>query len=120
MQHPTFNIQQRTSNFERTKHLEFVGRWMFDVRCWMFLAPILVITGCATFHPQPVAPEKTAAAFDARLLNDVNLRAYLETNRVTGDWPRDSWDLNALTLVAFYYQPALAEARAQWAAVEAA
>jgi len=86
----------------------------------MFLAPILVITGCATFHPQPVAPEKTAAAFDARLLNDVNLRAFLETNRVTGDWPRDSWDLNALTLVAFYYQPALAEARAQWAAVEAA
>jgi cobalt-zinc-cadmium efflux system outer membrane protein len=119
MKHPTFNIQQRTSNFERVKHLEFVGRWMFDVRCWMFLASILAITGCATFHPQPVSPEKTANAFDARSLNDENLRAFLETNHVTGEWPRHSWDLNALTLVAFHYQPSLAEARAQWAAVEA-
>jgi outer membrane protein TolC len=85
----------------------------------MFFAFLLFITGCATFHPQPVSPEKTAAAFDARSLNDDNLRAFLETNHVTGNWPRDSWDLNALTLAAFYYQPALAEARAQWAAVEA-
>jgi outer membrane protein TolC len=53
-------------------------------------------------------------------LSDGNLRAFLETNHVAGDWPRQSWDLNALTLAAFYYQPALAEARAQWAAVEAA
>ena len=99
--------------------MEFVGRWMFDVRCWIFLAPILAVAGCATFHSQPVSPEKTAAAFDARSLNDENLRTFLETNHVTGDWPRNSWDLNALTLAAFYYQPALAEARAQWAAVEA-
>ncbi len=86
----------------------------------MFLASVLVFAGCATFHSQPVSPEKTAAAFDARSLSDENLHAFLETNHVTGDWPRDSWDLNALTLVAFYYQPALAEARAQWAAVQAA
>jgi len=85
----------------------------------MFFAFLLFITGCATFHPQPVSPEKTAAAFDARSLNDDGLRAFLETNHVTGDWPRDSWNLDALTLAAFYYQPALAEARAQWAAVEA-
>ena len=78
------------------------------------------LAGCATFHPQPVSPEKTAATFDARSLANGQLRAFLETNHVTGNWPRDSWDLNALTLAAFYYQPALAEARAQWAAVEAA
>ncbi len=92
---------------------------MLDVGCWMFFAFLLFFTGCATFQPQPVLPEKTAAAFDARSLNGDNLRAFLETNHVAGDWPRDSWDLNALTLAAFYYQPALAEARAQWAAVEA-
>jgi len=78
------------------------------------------MAGCATFHPQPISPEKTANAFDGRSLADENLRAFLETNHVTGDWPRQSWDLNALTLAAFYYQPALAEARAQWTAVEAA
>ena len=86
----------------------------------MFLASILVLAGCATFHPQPVSPEKSAAAFDSRSLADAGLRAFLETNHVAGDWPRQSWDLSALTLAAFYYQPALAEARAQWAAVEAA
>jgi outer membrane protein TolC len=85
----------------------------------MFLSLLLAFAGCATFHPQPVLPEKIADAFDARSLTDESLRAFLETNRVTGNWPRDSWDLNALTLVAFYYQPALAEARAQWVAVEA-
>ena len=79
----------------------------------------LPLAGCATYHPQPISPEKTAAAFDARSLTNENLRAFLETNQVAGEWPRRSWDLNALTLVAFYYQPALAEARAQWAAVEA-
>ncbi|MGH7991553.1 MAG: TolC family protein, partial [Limisphaerales bacterium] len=39
---------------------------------------------------------------------------------ITGEWPRSSWDLNALTLVAFFYQPALAEARAQFAVTQAA
>ncbi len=83
-------------------------------------ASLLFAAGCATYHPQPISPEKTAAAFDARSLASENLHAFLETNHVTGGWPRQSWDLNALTLAAFYYQPALAEARAQWAAVEAA
>jgi len=86
---------------------------------WPVIFGAMLLAGCATFQPQPVSPEKTAAAFDARSLNDDNLRAFLETNHVAGSWPRDSWDLNALTLAAFYYQPALAEARAQWAAVEA-
>jgi outer membrane protein TolC len=85
----------------------------------MFLASILVFAGCATFHSQPISAEKTAATFDSRSLSDENMHTFLETNHITGDWPRQSWDLNALTLAAFYYQPALAEARAQWAAVEA-
>jgi outer membrane protein TolC len=85
----------------------------------MFSAVLILAAGCATFHSQPISPEKSADAFDSRSLSDGNLRAFLETNHVAGDWPRQSWDLNALTLAAFYYQPALAEARAQWAAVEA-
>jgi cobalt-zinc-cadmium efflux system outer membrane protein len=85
----------------------------------MFTAFLLLAAGCATYHPQPISPEKTAEAFDARSLTNENLRAFLETNQVAGEWPRRSWDLNALTLAAFYYQPSLAEARAQWAAVAA-
>jgi outer membrane protein TolC len=86
---------------------------------WTIIFGATLLAGCATFHSQPISPEKTADTFDTRSLADENLRAFLETNHVTGDWPRQSWDLNALTLVAFYYQPTLAEARAQWAAVEA-
>ena len=86
---------------------------------WAIIFGATLLTGCTTFQPQPVSPEKTAAAFDERSLINDGLRGFLETNHVTGNWPRKSWDLNALTLVAFYYQPALAEARAQWAAVDA-
>ena len=79
-----------------------------------------LLAGCATYHPQPISPEKTAAAFTARALTNADLQAFLETNHLTGPSPRRLWDLNALTLVAFYYQPALAEARAQWASAQAA
>ncbi|HEY3761614.1 MAG TPA: TolC family protein [Verrucomicrobiae bacterium] len=76
--------------------------------------------GCATYHPMPLAPETTATDFEARSLANPELHAFFETNQVAGEWPRSAWDVDALTLVAFYYQPALAEARAQWAAVRAA
>ena len=85
----------------------------------MLLVLLLAVAGCARFHPQPISPDQTAAAFDTRSLTNANLQAFLETNHVTGPWPRRSWDLDALTLVAFYYQPALVEARAQWASVQA-
>ena len=85
---------------------------MLDVGC--FRAFSLLLAGCATYHPQPISPEKTAAAFDARSLADEHLRAFLETNHVAVPGRGDGWDLKQLTLVAFYYQPALAEARAQW------
>lgn len=65
-------------------------------------------------------PEETAAAFGIRSFTNETLHAFLETNHITGEWPRRSWDLDALTFVAFYYQPALAEARAHWASVQAA
>jgi outer membrane protein TolC len=83
------------------------------------LGVVALLAGCARFHPQPISPDKTAAAFDARSLTNADLQTFLETNHITGPWPRRSWDLDALTLVAFYYQPALAEARAQWASVQA-
>jgi outer membrane protein, heavy metal efflux system len=86
----------------------------------MWLAVLLLVAGCATYHPRPIAPEQTAAAFDARSLTDAGLCAFLETNRVAVPGPQAAWNLKQLTLVAFYYQPALAEARAQLLAARAA
>ena len=93
---------------------------MFDVRCSVLLATLLLVAGCATYHPQPISPEKNATAFNARSLDDPGLRAFLETNHVAMPLPGGAWNLKALTLVAFYYQPTLAEARAQLLAAQAA
>ena len=84
-----------------------------------FIVGIIFLSGCAVYHSRPISPEKTASDFDARSLSNNGLRAFLETNQVAGPWPRESWDLKALTLVAFYYQPAFAEARETWAATQA-
>ena len=60
-----------------------------------------------------LAAGKVAADFQQRSLTDAALRAYLETNQVSGEWPRRSWDLESLTLAAFYFSPELDVARAQ-------
>lgn len=86
----------------------------------MFAACLLLLAGCATYHARPISPEKTAAAFEARSLSSTNLRAFLETNHVAAPAPGGAWDLKQLTLAAFYYQPALAEARAQLLAAQSA
>jgi cobalt-zinc-cadmium efflux system outer membrane protein len=119
MKHSTSNIQHRTSNQRRPPFVNFIRRWALNVECWIFSAVLTLAAGCATFHSQPISPGKTAATFDARSLADENLHAFLETNHVAVPSPGGAWDLKQLTLAAFYYQPALAEARAQWAAVEA-
>lgn len=86
----------------------------------MFPAVLIVIAGCATYRDQPLSPEKTAAAFDSRSLTNEYLRAFLETNHVQVPAPHGPWNLKQLTLAAFYYQPALAETREQFAAMQAA
>jgi len=83
------------------------------------LAPALA-AGCAQFQARPIDAGQAAADFDARSLADPSLRAFLEANHVAAPGPGDSWDLKQLTLVAFRYQPALAEARAQLLAAQAA
>jgi outer membrane protein TolC len=75
------------------------------------LGGVLVFTGCVRFHPQPLSPAQTAAKFEARSLTNPNLAAFLRTNGVV---PGRAWTLRDLTYVAFYYQPDLALARAQW------
>src|ERR1700744_4762438 len=89
-------------------------------RLWPFIFALALFAGCARFHPEPISSEKTAASFDERSLTNENLHAFLQTNHLVAEWPCRDWDVNSLTLVAFFYQPALAEARLQLAAVRAA
>ena len=90
------------------------------VRRWPYIFALAWLAGCARFQPQPLSPAETAAAFASRSLTNAALSAFLETNHVAVPGPDDSWNLKQLTLAAFYYQPTLAEARAQLESVQAA
>lgn len=81
---------------------------------------IASFSACVRFEPKPLVASKTAAEFESRSLSDSGLRMFLETNGVSGEWPRRAWDLNALTLAAFYFSPELDVARAQWRTAQAA
>ncbi|MBU6410107.1 MAG: TolC family protein, partial [Verrucomicrobia bacterium] len=93
---------------KRTKHF-----------CLIVLASAL-LASCATYHPRPISPATTATAFNARSLDDPGLLAFLQTNGVAAPARSDAWDLKTLTLTAFFYEPSLAEARAQLLAARAA
>jgi cobalt-zinc-cadmium efflux system outer membrane protein len=81
-------------------------------------------TACATVQvpSAPIAPVQTVAAFDARTLDSSDLKAFIEaaTNEPVAVWPPTEWDLDILTLAAFYYHPDLDVARAEWGQSRAA
>jgi cobalt-zinc-cadmium efflux system outer membrane protein len=82
----------------------------------LIFSGIIFLTGCAHYRPQPLAPEKTAEQLESRSFADAGLEKFLEQNscwQIIGG-QKTGWDLNSLTLVAFYFHPGLAVARAQW------
>ncbi len=91
------------------------------IECWLVPALLIFAAGCATYHPQPLAPEQTAAQLESRRLDDPGLKKFLEQNlgRELKSWPATNWDFSELTLVAFYFHPSLEVARAQWLVVSA-
>lgn len=95
---------------------------MTDHRNWRW--PLLlgagVLCGCAHFQPRPLSPAASAATFEARTLTNEGLRTFLTENHVPPPASSAAWDLKALTLVALYYQPALAVARGQLLAAQVA
>ncbi|HZL41850.1 MAG TPA: TolC family protein [Verrucomicrobiae bacterium] len=76
----------------------------------------LLLCGCVRFHPQPLSPSKTAAILESRSLTNSDLKVFIENSerRELTNWPGISWNLRLLTDAAFYYQPSLAVARADW------
>lgn len=79
------------------------------------------LTACVRFQPKPLSGADTAAAFDARTLDNPDLKKFLEENLhdELSTWPPRTWDFPTLTEVAFYYHPSLAVARAQWGVAQA-
>jgi outer membrane protein TolC len=91
------------------------------MKYWPFILGIGVLAGCAHFQPQPLAPEKMAAQFESRRLEDDSLKKLLEQNlgHKIETWPETNWDFQELSLVAFYFHPNLEVARAQWFVAQA-
>ncbi|MBI3858486.1 MAG: TolC family protein [Planctomycetes bacterium] len=87
-----------------------VGASLLVLGCW----------GCSAPEPQPLDPAKSEAEFRVRTLEDPGLRRYAEANGGLAPFQPASWDLAALTLVAFYYQPDLDLARARLGQARAA
>lgn len=79
----------------------------------------IALTGCVHYRAQPLVAAKVAADYESRSFADAGLRGFLETNHVTGEWPRRVWDVESLTLAAFYFSPELDLARAQWGTAQA-
>ncbi|HEY3856845.1 MAG TPA: TolC family protein [Verrucomicrobiae bacterium] len=75
-----------------------------------------LLTGCVHYQPQPLSPKETADRLESRRLDDLELKKFLEQNdgHDFANWPKKSWDLQDLTLVAFNFHPSLEVARAQW------
>jgi outer membrane protein, heavy metal efflux system len=80
-----------------------------------------LLAGCTSFNPHPLVPAQTAADLRERSLADPSLHTFIDTNlnEGAGDAARSSWDVESLTLAAFYFHPELDLARAQWAVAEA-
>ncbi len=71
------------------------------------------MAGCAGFQTKPITASKTVASLEARTLDSPGLRDFITKNMGETPWPIKTWDLNYLTLAAFYYQPELDVARAK-------
>lgn len=78
----------------------------------------LVTGGCATYRyeAKPLETKQIVNEFSSRSLADPKLREFMQTYQYsTRDWPLQKWDLEALTLAAFYFHPAIQVAIAEYA-----
>jgi outer membrane protein TolC len=90
-------------------------------------ASVLLILGLATgcarykYHPAPISPPALARGLYNRSLDDPELRSWMQQSAgfQASSWPLESWDLNSLTLAAYYFNPDLDVARANVTSAEA-
>jgi len=85
---------------------------------------LVLLTGCAPYKYQgsPISTSALAHTLQARTLDDPDLRSWMKqaAEYEAPSWPLETWDLNALTLASFYFNPDLDVARAETASADAA
>jgi cobalt-zinc-cadmium efflux system outer membrane protein len=85
---------------------------------------ILTLTGCAVrrYQPVPIVASETASQLESWSLADTGLRSFAEKilGHPVSPWPPKTWDLQALSVAALYFNPTLNVARAHVAAADAA
>ena len=79
---------------------------------------ILVASGCAAYQyeAKPLETKQVFNEFSARTLIDSELKEFMQTYQYSiKEWPLQYWDLEALTLAAFYFHPDIQVAIAEYA-----
>ena len=71
----------------------------------------MLAAACTKYHPQPLSPEASAAAFGHRTLADTALTTFLATYDSTHS---TAWDAQRLALAAWYFRPDLEVERRAW------
>jgi outer membrane protein, heavy metal efflux system len=91
------------------------------LKIFPLLLSAVAVAGCAHYQPQPLSPAQTAADFDNRRLHSPGLCEFFsqQLGQPPAHWPLAKWNLNSLTLAAFYFHPDLAVAREQWRVAQA-
>ncbi len=85
-------------------------------------AACLILTGCVRYASKPLDPPSLERQYLSRSLDDPGLRKFVETSRAPKPavWPPERWDLESLSLAAYYFSPEIAAARARYEAARAA
>jgi len=107
-------LQYSSAMLIRARHTAHAGCGL------LILAGAGQLAACVHFQPKPLSAAASITGFESRSLEAPGLRAFLQANQVTAPATEAAWSLEALTLTAVYYQPALAEARARLLAAQAA
>src|SRR5512140_2066243 len=82
---------------------------------------VLILSGCARYHPRPLIPAALENQYRSRTLSDQALQSFVQANagRAASSWPPQVLDLRTLTLIGYFYSPDLEIARSQIAISEA-
>lgn len=91
-----------------------LGRAVLSSAVLSFLA-----AGCVHYQPRPLSPSSALESFEARTLTSAALQRFALDSAGITEWPPQEWDIEALTLAAFYFSPDLDIARARLRAAEA-
>ena len=76
-----------------------------------------LLSGCTTYQPKDLNPATSQAQLEGRTLTDAGLARFLNAHGAPA--AVETWDLNRLTLAAFYFSPELDLARTQLAEAQA-